>query len=219
MTSPRPIADPEIEAYATEHSSPEPAHLREAARITEAFSPRSAMMVGPLLGRFLSMLVAVSRARRILEIGTFTGYSALCMAEAMPADGRIISCELDVSHAAQAQANIDASPYADRIEIRQGPALGTIATLDGPFDLVFIDADKASYVAYYEAVLPLLASDGLIIVDNVLWKGLVLHRDDPDTSTAALMAFNALVADDPRVDCVMLTMRDGVTLIRRRADH
>jgi caffeoyl-CoA O-methyltransferase len=217
MRGPRPIADPDIEAYATEHSSPEPPWLLAAAQRTDLFSPQSGMMVGPLQGRLLSMLVGISGARRVLEIGTFTGYSAIFMADALPEDGRIITCELHPEHAAQAQANINASPHANRIEVRVGPALETIAALDAPFDLVFIDAHKAEYTAYYEAVLPLLAPRGLIVVDNVLWKGMVLDRDDPDASTAAIDAFNALVADDPRVECVMLTIRDGLSLIRRRA--
>jgi len=216
MAEKRPIADPELERYAAEHSSPESVHLRAAAESTRDFSPRHGMMVGGLEGRLLAMLVGISGARRVLEIGTFTGYSALAMAEALPAGGRITSLELDPRHAAQAQAHIDASPHADRIKIVVGPALDSIGRLEGPFDLVFIDADKPGYSAYYEAVLPKLAPRGFIAADNVLWGGLVLERDDPDTDSAALAAFNDLVADDPRVECVMLTVRDGLTLIRRR---
>jgi len=137
-----------------------------------------------------------------------------------PAGGRIVTCELSVEHAEFARERIDASPYAERIELRLGPALETIASIDGPFDLVFIDADKASYRDYYEAVLPKLSDRGLIVVDNTLWSGRVIDTTDADpdidTDTLALAAFNDRVAADDRVVCVMLTVRDGVTLIRRR---
>jgi caffeoyl-CoA O-methyltransferase len=216
MTRKRSIADPALEQYAADHSSPESVYLRAAADSTRDFSPSHRMMVGGLEGRLLAMLVGISGARSVLEIGTFTGYSALAMAEALPAAGHITSLELDARHAAQAQAHIDASPYADRITILVGPALASIARLEGPFDLVFIDADKPGYSAYYEAVLPKLAPRGLICADNVLWSGLVLERDDADADGAAIRAFNDLVADDPRVECVVLTVRDGLTIIRRR---
>jgi caffeoyl-CoA O-methyltransferase len=213
----RSIADHELEAYAAAHSTPEPDWLAAAASSTRATSPRHTMMVGHLVGRLLGILVAVTGARRVLEFGTFTGYSALCMAQALPADGRIITLESDPAHAALAQQHVDASPFADRIEIRVGPALDSMAILAGPFDLVFIDADKPSYLAYYEASLPLLAPGGLVVADNVLWDGLVLDPDPADRNTAAIVAFNEHVAADPRVEAVMLTVRDGVTLVRKRA--
>ena len=127
-----------------------------------------------------------------------------------------ITLELDPTHAALAQRHIDASPYADRVEIRVGPALGSVRSLQGPFDLVFIDADKPGDIHYYEAVLPLLSPHGLIVVDNVLWSGRVLDAASADADTAAIIAFNEHVAADPRVAPVMLTLRDGVTLIRLR---
>ena len=216
MIEERPIADPELEAYAAAHSSPEPDWLAAAAEATRTGTTSPGMMVGHLVGRFLGMLVAFGRPRRILEVGTFTGYSALSMAEALPADGRIVTLELSADHAALAQRHIDASPYADRIEIRLGPAIETLRTLQGPFDLVFIDADKQGYVDYYEAALPLLAPGGLLVADNVLWNGLVLDPQ-PDERTAAIIRFNEHVARDPRVETVMLTLRDGMTLVRRRA--
>jgi caffeoyl-CoA O-methyltransferase len=173
------------------------------------------MMVGPLEGRFLQMLVFASGARRVLEIGTFSGYSALSMAAALPDDGRIVTCDIDPMALAVARRHIDASPYADRIDVREGPALDTIAGLDGPFDLVFVDADKRSYVDYYEAVLPKLAERGLIVADNTLWSGLVVDESDRSEDTEAIRRFNDHVRADPRVVCVQLTVRDGVTLIRR----
>jgi caffeoyl-CoA O-methyltransferase len=207
------IVDPAIEEYATEHSAEEPVHLQEIARATRAASDDAQMMVGRLEGRLLRTLVHLAQATRVLEIGTFTGYSALSMAEALPADGRIVSCELDPERAAMARRHIEQAGYGDRIEIRVGPAIDTVRGLDGPFDLVFIDADKPGYGAYYEAVLPLLAPAGVIAVDNVLWSGRVLDPSDATEATRALVAFNDLVARDPRVDCVMLPIRDGLTLI------
>jgi caffeoyl-CoA O-methyltransferase len=172
------------------------------------------MMVGRIEGQFLARLVRLSGAKRILELGTFTGYSSISMASALPADGRIITCDVDPEATAIARRYMDESGYGDKIEIRLGPALETIETLEGPFDLVFIDADKPSYQAYYEAVLPLLAENGLVIADNVLWSGRVVEDDD-DESTRAIKAFNEHIRNDSRVVSVMLTVRDGMTLIQK----
>jgi len=209
------ITDPRIEEYARAHSSPEPEFLTQVMRNTREFSARSGMLTGHLEGRFLKMLVAISGARRILEIGTFTGYSALSMAEALPSDGQIITCEISEEHAAVARRHIADSPYADRIDVRVGPALDTIASLDGAFDMVFIDADKPAYGAYYEAVLPRLSERGFICIDNVLWSGRVLEPDDRDQSTAALRELNEAIAHDERVEAVIVPIRDGVTIVRR----
>ncbi|MGH9283273.1 MAG: O-methyltransferase [Acidimicrobiales bacterium] len=209
-----PVVDPAIEAYAEAHSSPPPDHLVALAEETNRSMALPQMMVGAVEGRFLELLVFASRARRVLEIGTFTGYSALSMAAGLPPDGTIVTCEIDPAAAEVARRAVDASPYAGRIEVRLGPALGTVAGLDGPFDLVFIDADKTNYQAYYEAVLPKLAAGGLIAVDNTLWSGRVLDGTATD-DTMAIRAFNDHVAADERVVCVQLTVRDGVTLIRR----
>ena len=211
------IVDPEVERYAAEHSDSEPPHLAELALETRDFSPAANMMVGPLEGQFLALMVGLTNARRILEIGTFTGYSALSMAAALPPGGTITTCEVNPDHAAVARRHFEASPYADRIDLRLGPALDTIAALDGPFDLVFVDADKENYPNYYEAVLPRLAPDGVILADNVLWSGRVVDAADESDSTTAIRAFNDRVRDDPRVTCVILTIRDGVSVIRRRA--
>ncbi len=210
------IVAAEIEAYAAEHTTPGHPLLAEVAAETRATQDAHGMMVGLLEGRFLETLVWLSGARRILEVGCFTGYSALSMAAALPPGGRIVTCELDPERAAAARSHFDASPWADRIEIRLGPALDSIRALAGPFDLVFIDADKTNYANYYEAVLPLLAEGGLIVADNVLWSGRVLDLDDQSDDTVAIRAFNDLVRADQRVTCVMATVRDGVLLIRRR---
>ena len=209
------VIPPEIDAYCIAHSTPEADWLAALAAETRGVSEAHGMMVGALEGRFLEFLVFMTQARRVLEIGTFTGYSALSMAAALPVGGRVITCDIDPATNAVARRHSAASPYADRIEFRLGPALDTIATLDGPFGLVFIDADKESYLAYYEAVLPKLAERGVIVVDNVLWSGRVLDPSDETPDTRAIRAFNDAVASDPRVVCVMLTVRDGVTLLRR----
>jgi caffeoyl-CoA O-methyltransferase len=172
-------------------------------------------MVGRIEGQFLATLVRLRGARRILELGTFTGYSSISMASVLPPDGQIITCDVDPEATAIARRYMDESGYGDRIEIRLGSALETIETLEGPFDLVFIDADKPNYKAYYEAVLPLLAENGLVIADNVLWSGRVVE-DDGDESTLAIKDFNEHVRNDPRVISVMLSVRDGMTLVRKR---
>jgi caffeoyl-CoA O-methyltransferase len=209
------IVASEIEQYAEEHTTPPPAHLRALAEETVATMVAHQMMVGPLEGRFLELLVFALRPRLVLEIGTFTGYSSLSMAAALPPGGRIVTCDVDPNATEIARRHIAASPYADRIEIRMGPALDTIATLDGPFDFVFIDADKTNYRNYYDAVLPKLAEHGLIAVDNVLWSGNVVGDSAQDDNTRALRAFNDYVNADPRTVNVVCTVRDGVTLLRR----
>jgi caffeoyl-CoA O-methyltransferase len=209
------IVNPEIEAYATEHSSQIGEHLLTVAERTRADHSDSGMMVGRLEGAFLEILVHALRAQNVLEIGSFTGYSAISMAAALPPGGRIVTCEVDPEHAAYAREHIAASPYADRIELREGPAIDTISSLPGPFDLVFIDADKSGYLAYYEATVDKLSPHGLIAADNTLWSGRILEEAADSVDTKALQAFNDHVASDPRVRCVQLTIRDGVTLIRR----
>ncbi|MGH9178464.1 MAG: O-methyltransferase [Acidimicrobiales bacterium] len=210
-----PVVDPDIEAYADAHTTPPPPHLLALAEETNRSLPSPQMMVGPLEGRFLEVLVHASQARRVIEIGTFSGYSALSMAAGLPPGGTITTCEIDPVAADVAVRAVAASPYAAQVDIRLGPALDTLATLDGPFDLVFIDADKTSYAAYYEAVLPKLAQAGIIVVDNTLWSGRVLDGADTSEDTAAIRAFNDHVAADRRVVCVQLPVRDGVTLVRR----
>ncbi|HXQ59457.1 MAG TPA: O-methyltransferase [Acidimicrobiales bacterium] len=212
------IVDPVLEAYAEAHTTPPPPHLVAVAVETQDTLDFPGMMVGTLEGRFLEMIVYALRPRRVLEIGTFSGYSALAMAAALPPGGRITTCELSPVHAEVARRHIATSPYADRIEVIEGPALETVQALDGPFDFVFIDADKPSYLAYYEAVLPKLAPGGMIAADNTLWSGNVVDEKDSSDNTVAIRAFNDTVVADPRVVSVQLTVRDGVTLIRRVDD-
>ena len=208
------IVDERVEAYAEERTTPVGELFERLAEETRAETSAPQMMVGRIEGQFLARLVRLSGARRILELGTFTGYSSISMASALPDDGRIITCDIDPEATAIARRYMDESGHGDKIEIRLGPALETIETLEGPFYLVFIDADKPSYRAYYEAALPLLAEDGVIIADNVLWSGRVAEEGG-DESTQAIKDFNEHVRNDDRVVSVMLTVRDGMTLIQR----
>jgi predicted O-methyltransferase YrrM len=209
------LIDPAVLAYAEAHSTEPPAHLVEIDRETRERFAAWGMMVGRQEGRFLELLVFATGAAAVLEIGTFTGYSALSMAAGLPPGGRITTLDLDPEHAATARRNIAASPYADRIEVREGPALETLAGLDGPFDLVFIDADKPSYDAYLEAVLPKLARRGIVVADNTLLGGRVLPGAGDDPNAEAMRRFNDKLVADPRLVCVLTTIRDGVTIIRR----
>jgi len=208
------IVDPKIEDYAEQHTSPDGELFERLTKETIEKTTAPQMMVGRIEGQFLATLVRLRGARRILELGTFTGYSSISMASALPPDGTIITCDVDPEATGIARRYMDESGYGDRIEIRLGPALETIETLDGPFDLVFIDADKPNYKAYYEAVLPLLAENGLVIADNVLWSGRVVEDDD-DESTRAIKEFNEHVRNDERVTSVMLSVRDGMTLVQK----
>jgi caffeoyl-CoA O-methyltransferase len=210
----KPVTLPGIDEYAEHHTTPDPDHLVELAEETYAVLADPQMMSGPVQARFLQMLVHALRPRLVVEVGTFCGYASLSMAEALPTQGRIVTCEINPKHAELARRHIASGPYADRITVELGPALDTLRRLDGPFDFVFIDADKASYLDYYEAALAKLSPNGIIAADNSLWNGEVLDSDSPDPDTHALRAFNDTVAGDPRVSCVLVTIRDGMTLIR-----
>jgi caffeoyl-CoA O-methyltransferase len=208
------LVDEKIEEYAERHTTaPEPL-LAALADETKATMSAPQMLTGPVEGRFLELLVFGTGATRVLEIGTFTGYASLSMAAALPEGGHIDTLDIEPRHAEVAQRYIDESPFADRITIHLGPALESIAKLEGDFDLVFIDADKPNYDAYFEAVLPRLSERGLIAIDNTLWSGRVL--DPPDETTKLIAALNDKLASDDRVVAVQLTVRDGVTLVRRR---
>ena len=204
----------EIEMYAQAHSMPESDLCRELRAETTRRMEFPQMVVGPLEGAFLKMMTQIVGAKRVLEIGMFTGYSALCFAEALPKDGTILTCEIDDESAALARAYFARSPHGRKIEIRMGPALDTMRSITGPFDLIFIDADKTNYVNYYRRALDLISPNGVILVDNVLWDGEVLLQPPPDERTAAIQELNRVVAADSRVTAVLLTIRDGVLMIR-----
>ena len=199
-----------IEHYAGKLSAPEPELLAELARETRETQKDPQMMVGHIEGMLLAVLVRLAGARRVLEIGTFTGYSALCIASALPDDGELITCDVDEQTTALARRYWDRSPHGRKIHLRLAPALDTMATLAGPIDFAFIDADKPNYIHYWEAVLPVVRAGGAIVADNVLWSGRVL--EPKEANDRALAAFNDHVRRDPRVRHVMLPVRDGITI-------
>ena len=211
----RLLAD-DIEAYARAHSMPESDLCRALREETQRRMESPQMIVGAFEGAFLKMMTQLVQARRVLEIGMFTGYSALCFAEALPTDGIVITCEVDEESAALARAYFTRSPVGKKIELRMGPALDTMRHLKGPFDLIFIDADKINYVNYYQRALDLLSPHGVILIDNVLWSGEVLKQPPSDEQTAAIQELNRMVSADSRVSAVLVTIRDGVLVVRRQ---
>lgn len=202
------IVDAKLEEYVERMSSPHDALLAELSEETAKALGAEQMLTGPVAGRLLELLVWFGQPKRVLEVGTFAGHSALAMAGALPEGGHIDTLELDPERAAFAQSYFDRSPFGSRITLHVGPALDSIAQLDGEFDFVFIDADKEGYVDYYEAVVPRLSPRGLIAADNTLWSGRVLDGEGP------IVRFNDHVAADPRTVQVILSVRDGMTLIR-----
>jgi len=207
---------PDIEAYAQAHSMRESDLCRALREETQRRMEAPQMIVGPLEGAFLKMMTQLVRATSVLEVGMFTGYSALCFAEALPVDGTLITCEIDEESAALARQYFARSPIGQKIEIRMGPALDTMRHLKGPYDLIFIDADKINYVNYYRRALDLVSPHGVILIDNVLWGGEVLRHPAPDENTAAIQELNRVIASDSRVTAVLVTIRDGVFVIRPR---
>jgi caffeoyl-CoA O-methyltransferase len=210
------VAKPEFEAYAEAHTTPPEPLLAELAEETHATLRAPQMLTGTIEGRFLELLVHGLGAKRVLELGTYSGYGTLSMAAGLPEGGRIDSCEISAEHAAVACRYLERAGYADRVTVHVGPALETIRALEGEFEFVFIDADKVNYRAYYEEALPRLSAHGLIAVDNTLWSGRVLDESDDSEDTRAIREFNDHIVADERVASVMLTVRDGITVIRRR---
>lgn len=207
------IVEPSVEAYATEHSSPDAELFSRLAQETREKTTAPQMMVGLLEGQFLGTLVRLTRAKRILEIGTFTGYSSISMALALEPDGRIITCDVNDETTSIARRYAEEAGVVDRIEYRTAPGLDSIAELEGEFELIFIDADKPNYLNYYEATLPKLAPGGVMILDNTLWSGRVADPDENDDNTRAIREVNDRILDDPRVNNVLLTVRDGMNLV------
>jgi caffeoyl-CoA O-methyltransferase len=207
-----PLSTEAIDAYVDAHTTPLEPLLAELHEATYGGMSSPQMIAGPVLGQLLRFLVRLVAPQLVVEIGTFTGYSALAMAGGLPEGGRIVTCELSSERADFARSWFDRSPLGERIDLRVGPALDTVAPLEGPYDFVFIDADKEGYTGYYEAVVPKLSPRGLIVVDNTLRDGDV--ADPMDDGDRAMAAFNAHVHDDSRTENVTLTVRDGVTLIR-----
>jgi caffeoyl-CoA O-methyltransferase len=208
------LVDENIDRYAFGHTSAEPDLLQALAVRTQKEMRDPQMLTGRVEGRLLKMIVQLCQPRFILEVGTFTGYSALSMAEGLNDNGRIVTCEIDPAAQRVAQQTFDASPFGRRIEMRMGPALDTIRNLESEIDLSFVDADKERYPAYYDEILSRTRSGGILIFDNMLWSGRVVDPQDDTTRTIA--ALNETITRDERVENVLLTVRDGVQLVRKR---
>jgi predicted O-methyltransferase YrrM len=213
-SEPMQIVDPNLERYAEDHSGEVPPLLERLEKETLERMKSPQMLSGRTEGQLLALLVKMLGARRVLEVGMFTGYSALMMASALPDDGELITMDVDPDAQAVATRYFSESPHGRKIHVRMGPALDTLATLEGPFDFAFIDADKKNYPTYYDRVVALLRPGGVVAVDNVLWSGEVL--DPGDDEARAIHALNDRVHADPRVDHVLLTVRDGVLIARKR---
>jgi len=200
-----------IEEYSERHSKPLSETHAKLWLETHSKTRNPDMMVGPVEGGFLKMLALMTGARRILEIGTFTGYSALAWAEALPKDGRVITCDVNAETTAIAKRHFVESPHGHKIELKLGPALESLKIVTGPFDLCFIDADKENYGLYYDRCLELLRARGVMVLDNMLQGGRVLHPNNP--AAKAIDALNKRIRDDARVENVLLPLRDGIMLV------
>jgi len=207
-----------IHEYLVAHGTPPDAVQQALIERTSALGGISMMQIAPEQGAFMTILTRLLGVGHAVEIGTFTGYSALCIARGMEPDGRLICCDVSEEWTAIARDAWADAGVAERIDLRIAPALETIAALpeDEHIDLVFIDADKDNYANYYEALLPRVRRNGAILVDNTLWSGAVIDPERNDESTVAIRAFNDMVAADPRVDTVQLAISDGLTLLRKR---
>jgi len=203
--------DENIEEYAFDHTSYEGDLLRQLEEETYEKLEIPQMTTGRIEARLLKLLARLVGAKRILEIGTFAGYSALSMAEALPEEGELVTCEMDPEAIIFAKKYFDLSSHGKKITLIEGPALESLKKISGPFDMAFIDADKENYNNYYEAILPLIRSGGLMAIDNVLWSGRVL--DPQDKSDKAIHQLNERVIQDERVESVLLTVRDGLNCI------
>jgi predicted O-methyltransferase YrrM len=210
------LINPLVQDYAERYSSEEQPLLKEIADYTKAHHPQAHMLSGHLQGKFLAMISCVQRPARILEIGTFMGYSALCLARGLEKDGRLHTIELRDEDADLAAGNFRRANWQDRIILHRGNALEIIPALEEVWDLVFIDADKVNYSEYYKLVLPRVRPGGLIIADNVLFHGQVLEKEITGKSAKAIQAFNELVSADDSVERVLLTIRDGLLFIRKK---
>lgn len=208
------VVDDEIEEYAIAHTRSEPQYLCELAAYTQDNMDCPQMLTGRLEGRFLKMLVQMIGPKLALEVGTYSGYSALSIAEGLPEGDRLITCEIDLKAQQVAREAFDKSPYASKIELHFGDALNTIRNLREEVDFAFIDADKVNYPQYYQAILELMPSGGVMVIDNMLWSGRVL--DPQDKETKAIAELNQLIVEDHRVENVLLTVRDGVQLVRKK---
>ena len=206
----------QIDEYIEQHSEPQPEYLDNVVRETHLQMINPRMMSGHLQGRILKLLVEMTRARRIIELGTYSGYSALCMAEGLPTDGELHTIEIDDELEDFIREQLQSAPHGNKVHLHIGNAVDIIPQIEGNFDLAFIDADKRLYQQYYDMLLPRMNPGGIILADNTLWDGKVLIEQPAhnDYQTIAIKAFNDFIATDPRVEKVILPLRDGLTLIR-----
>jgi len=211
--------NPDLYQYLLDHGHNQDPVLAELAAETERLGALSLMQIAPEQGTLMALLVRATGARSAIEIGTFTGYSAICIARALPPDGRLLCCDVNEEWTAVARRYWQKAGVAYRITLRLGPAIDTIRALpaDTTFDFAFIDADKVSYRAYYEALLPRLRPNGLILFDNVLWMGQVADPNDTSAETRTMRELNDFIAQDRRVQAVMISVSDGLTIVRKRA--
>ena len=209
------LVNPVLQAYAEEQSTPESPALQQINRDTYANVLMPRMLSGHLQGRLLAMISQMIKPKLVLEIGTYTGYSAICLAEGLRPGGKVITIDKNEEIEGRIRSNFRSAGVAELIDLRIGSAQDIILTLEGPFDLVFIDADKERYSLYYDLVIDKLNSGGIILADNVLWSGKVLDAA-PDKDTRAILDFNQKVNSDPRVENVLLPIRDGIMLARKR---
>lgn len=209
--------DPKIEDYSLTHSNQQNELLHKLERETHTSVLKPRMISGHLQGRILSMLSKMQQPKRILEIGTYTGFSALCFAEGLQKDGELITIDINEELAPLCKRYFDASEYRNQIKPMIGNALDIIPTLKGEFDIVFIDADKSNYINYYDLVIDRIPSGGLIIIDNVLWSGKVLEiPKEKDIDTQVLQELNKMVTEDARVENLLLPVRDGLMIARKK---
>jgi caffeoyl-CoA O-methyltransferase len=215
----QPWLDPAVASYAVTHSTPpDELQRRLISETAERLGRASGMQISPDEGVLLGLLARLIGARRIIEVGTFTGYSSLCFARALPDDGRLICCDVSEEWTAIARRYWDEAGVADKIDLRIGPAIDTLRALPATadVDLAFIDADKSNYAAYFGELVPRVRAGGLILTDNTLWSGRVVDPDRSDADTAAIADYNEALLRDERVEVVLLTIRDGVTVARKR---
>ena len=213
-----PWLEPAIDAYASTHSITPDAMQQALIDETARLGPRAQMQISPMQGAFMELLARAIGARNAVEVGTFTGYSALSVARALPVDGHLLCCDVSEEWTSIARRYWQQAGVADRIELRIGPALDTLRSLPvaEQFDIGFIDADKPSYPAYFEELVPRLRRNGVLLVDNTLWAGRVADPSEDDSGTAAMRTFNDTVAADDRVMTVLLPFSDGLTLLLKR---
>ena len=208
---------PQLYEYLTAHRTDRDPILAELAKETETLGPISLMQIAPEQGAFMTMLARLIGAHSAVEIGTFTGYSGLCIARGLPEDGRLLCCDVNHEWTSIAHRYWQKAGVAHKIELRLGPAVDTLRKLPAgtQFDLAFVDADKPNYRHYYEEILKRLRPNGVLLFDNVLWMGQVIEATNTEESTQAIRELNDFVANDTRVECVMLSVSDGLTIVRK----